>query len=150
VLPTRLLLRLGLLFLSLCAWLTVTACSSGGGGKLQDGGGGGDVLVLDAFGDLPPGCPPGGPNDKGVGLPCTENGNQCAGRGLVCTCDTIFGVKGGAGTPCFCSLASLMPCTNFPAGYCGQNSSCCDYMGMASLCVPNACLSLNGSMCPIF
>lgn len=133
--------------MSLCAWLTVTACSSGGGGKLQDGGSQ-DILVLDfAFGELPPGCPPGVANDKGVGSPCTEKGNQCGG-GLVCTCDAIFSVKGPPGTPCFCSLPSLMPCTNIPASFCGQNASCCDYLGMASLCVPNVCLI--GSVCPSF
>lgn len=134
--------------MSLCAWLTVTACSSGGGGKLQDAGVPMDVLVLDfGFGELPAGCPPGVANDKGVGSPCTEKGGQCTG-GRVCTCDTIFSVKGPPDTPCFCSLASLTPRTSLPAGFCGTNASACDYQGMASLCVPNVCLT--SSMCPTF
>jgi hypothetical protein len=148
VISWRLLARLGLLLLSVCAWVAVAACSSGGGGKLMQDGGSMDTVVLDfGFGELPAGCPPGVANDKGVGASCTENGAQC-GAGLACTCDTIFSLKGPPGTPCFCSIAFLQPCSGAPAGTCGQNASCCSYMGIASLCVPNVCLV--SAMCPLF
>ena len=132
------------------AWLTVAACSSGGGAKLKDAATQ-DVFTIDfRFDDLPPGCPPLAANDKGVGARCSAGGNECrsVGAGLICTCDVTLGLTPPPGTPCFCSTAFLADCAAVPAGTCGQNATCCSYMQMASLCVPNICLEQ--AMCPVF
>lgn len=145
---TRLVFRLGLMAISLMAWLAVAACSSGGGRPLDAAV---DTFAIDyMFGELPPGCPPTTANDKKVGAPCTKTGvNECP-EGLLCTCQMALGVTPPSDTPCFCSIAFLRACTNpaIPPDACGQNASCCSYMGQASLCVPNVCL--NAMMCPAF
>ena len=69
--------------------------------------------------------------------------------GLVCTCNTILSIMGPPDTPCFCSKTSFLPCSGapaVPAGFCGLNATCCNYMGLASLCIPDGCLQ--SSMCP--
>ena len=146
---TRLVVRLGLIALSLVAWLAVAACSSGGGGKLSDAAV--DGFTIDyMFGELPQGCPPTAPNDKGIGAPCTKTGvNECGG-GLICTCQTTLGITPPPDTPCFCSQLFLRDCSDpmVPPDTCGQNARCCSYMGQASLCVPNICLP--EMMCPAF
>jgi hypothetical protein len=118
------------------------SCSSGPGhppdGSVRDG------TTYDLALDLPPGCPPGQGNDKGVGSICTRGGGQCKNP-LVCACDTILGLTLN-GVPCICTLAGLnqhpanpSPCAaSTPA--CGSNATCCDYMSTAYYCSPNVCL----------
>lgn len=104
------------------------------------------------FGDLPPGCPPTAGNEKHVGDPCTKGARNCA-PGLLCACDEFNGLVPPADTPCFCTL--LIPpapgrtCADPAlAGYCGQGATCCGYMDIAAICVPDVCL--NAMMCPTF
>lgn len=131
--------------LCLCSLLLVaSACSSGGG----SGDGGFHDAIIEFSLDVPAGCPPATGNDKGVGTPCTMGGKQCK-NGLLCTCDPQLGAL-LVGVPCFCSLAqfakngSTVPCKDsVPAGYCGQNATCCNYLNAAAYCVPNICLQDN-------
>jgi hypothetical protein len=149
------------LFLALCAWAVTAACSSGGGGSLHDASiSDGDGAVLDllsfdfSFGDLPPDCPPGVANDKGIGAVCTMGGHECPSSNsdsnpLICTCDTTAGVVPPPGTPCFCTVPIFFPCddsTHVPSDVCGQNATCCSYQEMVSICVPDTCL--DAMMCP--
>jgi len=127
-------------------------CSSGGGGKVQDAST--DFAIDYVFGDLPPGCPPAAPNDKGIGKACTKGGSECSAA-QICTCNTYLGVTPPADTPCFCTIPILnlagsqsSPCDSVPAGTCGQNTTCCGYQTVAAICVPNACLGAAG--CPVF
>ena len=124
-------------------------CSAGGGGAIDGGLDGG---VFEVSLDLPAGCPPPAPNEKGVGTPCTKGGNQCKG-GLRCTCDPFAGVQ-LTGVPCICTLAALAqvnstnPCVDsVPATFCGSNATCCTYMTAAAYCVPDICLP--DDMCPV-
>src|SRR5437868_6943952 len=52
-----------------------------------------DAAVFDFALDLPPGCPPATPNEKGVGIPCTRGGGECSKsgvpKGLLCTCEPL-------------------------------------------------------------
>jgi hypothetical protein len=138
-------------FLSGCGaavLMAMGACSSGVGPPPD--GGSHDATVYDLALNLPDGCPPAAAqaNEKGVGLPCTRNGNECAktSSNLVCACDTIDGVT-LVGVPCICTLAGLNvsttnpnPCQTQPAGLCGSNATCCGYMTEAYYCSPNVCL----------
>jgi hypothetical protein len=142
-------LLVGGLLVAVGAWATVAACSSGGGKTVPDGAA--DGISFDwRFGDLPEGCPPTAGNEKGVGKPCSVGGNECS-AGLLCACDENFGIKPPADTPCFCTQAILgKTCSDpsIPAGYCGTGASCCGYMAVGSLCVPDVCLT--AMMCPVF
>ena len=51
-----------------------------------------DAAVYEVGVDLPAGCPPGEPNELGVGKACGMCGNECGG-GLKCTCDPAFGIQ---------------------------------------------------------
>ena len=142
----------GMLVGILVGLLTGFGCSSGGGGRLQDAAA--DFAIDYRFGDLPPGCPPAAANDKGVGKSCSKGGHQCSGT-QICTCDTTFGVTPPANTPCFCTSWFLnqagsqgQACDAVPAGACGQSATCCGYMNVAAICVPEACLE--ASACPVF
>lgn len=127
-------------------------CSSGGGGALQDASA--DFAIDYQFGDLPPGCPPTTGNDKGIGKVCSKGGHQCSGT-QICTCDTNFGVTPPVNSPCFCTAwflnqagAQSPTCDSVPAGSCGQGATCCGYMNVAAICVPNICL--DAMTCPVF
>jgi hypothetical protein len=119
------------------------SCSSGPGhppdGSVRDG------TTYDLALDLPPGCPPGQPNEKGVGATCTRGGGQCKSSGLFCACDTILGLTLN-GVPCICTLAGLNTQPNNPSPCdatkptCGSNATCCNYMSTAYYCSPNICL----------
>jgi len=132
----------GVLMLCAVLCLAAGACSSGAGqrpdGSARDG------TTYDLALDLPPGCPPGQGNDKGVGSTCTRGGGQCS-NGLVCACDTILGLTLN-GVPCICTLAGLNPHPANPSPCaaatpaCGTNAICCDYMTTAYYCSPNICL----------
>ena len=139
--------------LMLCAasfLLAAGACSSGAGPRPD---GSVDGTTYDLALDLPAGCPPGQPNDKGVGAPCTRGGGQCKSP-LVCACDTILGLTLN-GVPCICTVAGLnqhpgnnmSPCANATPA-CGSNATCCDYMSTAFYCSPNVCLP--GGSCIVF
>jgi len=135
--------------LALGALVAVAACSAGGGGAID---GGVHDAVYEVSLNLPDGCPPATPNEKGVGTPCTMGGNQCK-NGLRCTCDAFVGVQ-LVGVPCICTLAAFAqvgstdPCKDsVPANFCGTNASCCDYLTAAAYCVPSICLA--GGMCPV-
>jgi hypothetical protein len=146
----RVLVRLGSLLLALGAWAVVAACSSSGGRTPPDASGQ-DSFSLDfKFGDVPVGCPPGVGNDKNVGSFCSKGGGQC-GAGLICACDSFNGLIPPEDTPCFCTIPILGRACNdpmVPAGLCGQSATCCSYMQLGSICVPDICL---GSMtCPVF
>jgi hypothetical protein len=124
--------------------VAMSACSSGGG---HSGDGGTDAIIEVSL-NLPPGCPPPAGNEKGVGTPCTMGGKQCK-NSLRCTCDPQLGAL-LVGVPCFCTLAqfaqngSVVPCTDsVPAGYCGSNATCCNYLNAAAYCVPSICLPDN-------
>jgi hypothetical protein len=129
------------------------ACSSGGGGDLSDGGGG--DLVYEVAVMLPDGCPPATGNEKGVGLPCTQGGNECkaVSSNLQCSCDPLFGAQ-LVGIPCLCTLVNLAqsvpdggtPCDNIPAGFCGSAATCCPYMTVGYFCSPDICLA--DGICP--
>lgn len=117
-------------------------CSSNNGHKPDASS---DGLYYDLSLDLPPGCPPGQANEKGVGAPCTRNGHQCT-NGLLCTCDTNSGLTLN-GLPCICTVAGLNPqpsnpnpCSTQSSGVCGTNATCCNYMATAFYCSPNVCL----------
>lgn len=137
--------RTAVLCLFVLGVVAVSACSAGGGGKLRDAAM--DFTIDYRFGDLPPGCPPGVSNDKGIGAACTRGGGQCTSN-KICTCDTTLGVTPPPGTPCFCTIAILQSCASLPAGTCGQNASCCSYRDQAAICVPDACL--DSATCPVF
>jgi hypothetical protein len=115
-----------------------------------------DATILDLSVDLPPGCPPATPNEKGVGIPCTRGGGQCTASGmpsgLLCTCDPlpILGVV-LSGVPCVCTIGgpngsatATDPCSQAangkPAGFCGTNATCCPYRTTAYYCSPDVCL----------
>jgi hypothetical protein len=123
----------------------LVACSSGPG-RPPDGGTH-DGMTLDLALDLPPGCPPGQANDKGVGSTCTRGGHECTGN-LICACDTIDGLTLN-GVPCICTQAGLNPMPNNPSPCaaskpsCGMNATCCDYKNVAYYCSPNVCLPGN-------
>ena len=138
-----------LLLVCLTAAIPLGACSSSsssnGDGAVQD------ALVIDyTFGDLPPGCPPAMPNDKGVGSPCTKGGGQCT-NGLICACDTTLGIVPPDNTPCVCtrfvSFTDSRGCGSLAADYCGEGATCCSYMNAIGLCVPTVCLE--NAMCPV-
>ena len=71
-----------------------------------------DAAVFDVSIELPDGCPPVQPNEKGVGIPCTMGGGQCTASGvpsgLRCTCDPYFGIQ-LYGVPCVCTIVGLNP-----------------------------------------
>ena len=100
--------------------------------------------------DLPPGCPPSTPNDKGIGIPCTRGGGQCtkAGvpKGLLCTCDPLPILNDLlSGVPCVCTIGAPNLTTNpDPCAAnnvsCGSDATCCPYMTTAYYCMPNVCL----------
>ena len=109
-----------------------------------------DAQVLDLAVDLPPGCPPPTPNDKGVGIPCTRGGGECSKtgvpKGLLCTCDPlpILGVLLN-GVPCVCTIGGPNLTTNpdpcaANSVSCGSDATCCPYMTTAYYCTPNTCL----------
>jgi hypothetical protein len=100
--------------------------------------------------DLPPGCPPDGGNENGIGAPCTANGNECSGS-LQCSCKSWFGYTMPVSMPCFCTnvvfgdQSGLSPC--------GSNASPCTYdipltssTITVSACFPAICLASN--QCP--
>jgi hypothetical protein len=104
-----------------------------------------DAAVYDVGVDLPLGCPPGEPNEKGVGKACGMCGSECGG-GLKCTCDPAFGIQ-LVGLPCICTFAGLNPepsvenaCTVVPGDLCGTNATCCPYFNAGYYCAPNVCL----------
>ena len=106
--------------------------------------------MLDLAVDLPPGCPPPTPNEKGVGIPCTRGGGQCTKPGvpggLLCTCDPLPILKVVLnGVPCVCTIGAPNLTTNpdpcaASTPSCGSNATCCNYMGTAYYCSPNVCL----------
>jgi hypothetical protein len=133
-----------LVSIGLFAWAAFGASCSSGPGRPPDGSVR-DGTTYDLALDLPPGCPPGQPNDKGVGATCTRGGGECKSSGLVCACDTILGLTLN-GVPCICTLAGLnqhpgnpSPCAAATPS-CGSNATCCDYMSTAYYCSPNICL----------
>ncbi|MBC8133443.1 MAG: hypothetical protein H7X95_10725, partial [Deltaproteobacteria bacterium] len=112
---------------------------------------GADGFSLDyRFGDLPPNCPSGVGNDKRIGAACTNGGEEC-GPGMLCACQAYNGITPPVDTPCFCTVLIPGPCTGGtnppPAGFCGQGATCCSYMQLASICVPDVCLF--SMMCPV-
>lgn len=126
----------------------LVGCKAGGGGAYD---GGVRDAVFEVSLDLPPGCPPPTANDKGVGAPCTKGGGQCK-NGLRCTCDPFASVQ-LEGVPCICTLAtfaqvnSTNPCVDsVPAGYCGSNATCCNYLTTAVYCLPSICVP--DGVCP--
>ncbi|HXJ23427.1 MAG TPA: hypothetical protein VMT03_24650 [Polyangia bacterium] len=130
-----------LAFILLCA--VVVGCSSNNAYKPD--GGHVDALTYDLSLDLPPGCPPGQGNEKGVGKPCTRNGHEC-GSPLICACDTVSGLTLN-GLPCICTMAGLDrtpsnpdPCSLEPSDICGSGATCCNYLSTAFYCSPNVCL----------
>jgi hypothetical protein len=147
---SRTFLRLACLVLGLGAWAAVAACSSGGGKRPATDGAVQDGFALDfRFGDVPAGCPPGVGNDKGVGASCSKTGSADCSGGLICACRTFLGFVPPPDTPCFCTVPILgRACDDpaVPAGICGQNATCCSYMQLGSICVPNVCLG--SAMCP--
>jgi len=109
-----------------------------------------DAAVYDLSIDLPPGCPPPQPNEKGVGIPCTRGGGECtrAGvpKGLLCTCDPLPVLNILLdGVPCVCTIGGPNlttnpdPCTANGVA-CGSDATCCPYMTSAFYCSPNVCL----------
>ena len=111
-----------------------------------------DAAVFDVSIELPDGCPPVQPNEKGVGIPCTMGGGQCTASGvpsgLRCTCDPYFGIQ-LYGVPCVCTIVGLNPDpANIPnactqpqlASICGTEATCCPYVNAGYYCSPNACL----------
>src|SRR5580692_1256463 len=108
-----------------------------------------DAAVYDFAIDLPPGCPPPTPNEKGIGIPCSRGGGECkrAGvpSGLLCTCDPLP-VLGALlnGVPCVCTIGGPNvttnpdPCAAAPS--CGSSATCCPYLTQAYYCSPNVCL----------
>ena len=128
---------LAVLFLSAAA----IACSSSSGHRPDANV---DGLTYDLSLDLPAGCPPAQPNEKGVGAPCTRNGHECT-NGLLCACDTTLGLTLN-GVPCICTIAApnpqknVAPCSAQPSNICGSNATCCNYMDQAYFCSPNVCL----------
>jgi hypothetical protein len=131
----------GLLMLCAVLSLAAGACSSGAGHRPD---GSVDATTYDLSLDLPAGCPPSQPNDKGVGALCTRGGHECTGS-LVCACDTVDGLTLN-GVPCICTMVGLNPKPNNPspcnaaAPSCGASATCCDYMNIAYYCSPNVCL----------
>jgi hypothetical protein len=117
------------------------ACSSGSSDTTPH-----DAAVFDLALELPPGCPPGQANEKGVGKLCTMGGGQCASP-LHCTCDPYLGIQ-LYGVPCVCTLVGLNAdpanapnaCTNVAAGTCGTGATCCPYMTFGYFCSPDTCL----------
>jgi hypothetical protein len=130
----------------LAAALALAAACSGGGGN-SDGGPHDYVIVDVTFGDVPPSCAFGGPNEKGVGAHCTEGGGQCKPYGnSICTCDPLGNTRLPDGSPCICITPILgMTCDQIPVDYCGMGAGCCSYMGNAG-CFPTTCLDMG--MCP--
>jgi hypothetical protein len=99
--------------------------------------------------EVPPGCPPDGGNENGIGKPCTATGTECTGT-LQCSCKNWFGYTMPASMPCFCTnVAFGSTCSN-----CGSNAPCCTYTIpvsgtniTVSACFPSVCLS--GNQCPV-
>lgn len=128
---------------ALCGALAAgTGCSSNNGYRPDAHV---DGLTYDLSLDLPPGCPPAQPNEKGVGSPCTRGGHQCT-NGLLCACDTNLGLTLN-GVPCICTVAGLnpqpnnpSPCSTQSSSVCGSGATCCNYMNQAFYCSPNVCL----------
>ena len=123
---------------------TLAACSSGSSSPPRD------AAVYDLALDLPPGCPPAGGNEKGVGIPCTKGGGECAKAGvppnLLCTCDEAYGLQLN-GVPCLCTLVGINlstavtdPCGAQTSPPCGSNATCCNYMSQGYFCSPDICL----------
>jgi hypothetical protein len=143
--------RLGSLLSVVLLWTATPACSSSGGKKPADAGNQDGFTVDYAFGDLPPGCPPTTGNNKHVGDRCTKGGHECPGS-LICACSEYNGVIPPVGTPCFCTIAIIgAVCSDpvaIPPGTCGQGATCCSYLQLGSLCVPDVCL--DGAACPVF
>lgn len=140
--------RLGRLMVAVGAWAVVVACSSGGGKPLQDAAVGDGISFDWRFGDLPAGCPPAAGNEKNVGKICSPGGKECP-PGLQCACEEYAGITPPADTPCVCTQVILgKTCAEVPAGYCGTGATCCAYMSIISLCVPDVCLP--EMMCPTF
>ena len=108
-------------------------------------GGHADAITYDLSLDLPPGCPSGQANEKGVGKPCTRGGHECSSP-LLCTCDPNSGVTLN-GLPCICTLAGANPqpnnpdpCSTQPANVCGSGATCCNYTNAGFYCSPDVCL----------
>lgn len=121
--------------------LGAAACSSGGPAPCEMR----DAAVYEFDAELPAGCPPEQPNEKGVGKPCGMCGDECGGD-LRCTCDPAFNIQ-LVGLPCICTFAGLNPepsvenaCTVQPSDLCGSNATCCPYLNVGYYCAPNACL----------
>jgi hypothetical protein len=126
--------------------LAIAGCSSSGGTGTQTDAAV-DYITFDVpFGDLPPGCPPAMPNEKGIGTPCTKGGNECKG-GLLCACEPHANIQPPAGTPCVCTQLIFSGCDTVSVGYCGQGATCCSYMNAVSICVPLVCLE--NATCPM-
>jgi hypothetical protein len=109
-----------------------------------------DGPVFDLAIDLPTGCPPAAPNEKGVGIPCTRGGGECkkpgVPSGLLCTCDPIPIINAYLnGVPCVCTIGggnvttNPDPCTANNV-MCGSEATCCPYMKEGYYCSPNVCL----------
>ncbi len=109
-----------------------------------------DAAILDLAVDLPPGCPPATPNEKGVGIPCTRGGGQCTKpgvpSGLLCTCDPLPLLNVVlSGVPCVCTIGGPNVTTNSDpcsanSVSCGSEATCCNYRKTAFYCSPNVCL----------
>lgn len=121
-----------------------SACSSGSSSPVDAAH---DYVTFDvSFGDLPPGCPPATANDQGIGGACTIGGGECK-NDLICACEPHANVQPPDGTPCVCTkIVGYSGCGTIPAGYCGQDATCCSYMDTLSICVPLACLQ--DATCP--
>ncbi|MEO5767024.1 MAG: hypothetical protein ABIS92_01610 [Polyangia bacterium] len=148
--PFSLVVRLTFVAAALGTGVVVSACSSSGGRIPADADTQDSFSIDYQFGDLPPGCPPAAGNDKRVGTPCsrTASKTQCGG-GLICACQDFNGFVPPDDTPCFCTIPILgKVCGDVPPGYCGQAASCCSYMNVGSICVPDSCLP--EMQCPVF
>ena len=104
-----------------------------------------DAITYDLAIDLPPGCPSGQANGKGIGKTCTHNGHECSSP-LLCTCDTNSGLTLN-GLPCICTIAQPNPQPNNPdpcstqsPGVCGSGATCCNYVNAGFYCSPDICL----------
>jgi hypothetical protein len=115
-----------------------------------------DATVFDLAVDLPPGCPPPTPNEKGVGILCTRGGGECSKSGvpggLRCTCDPLPFLKVVLnGVPCICTIGGPNISSTNPDPCaadnveCGSDATCCPYLKGAYYCMPNICLP--GGVC---
>lgn len=130
--------------------MLAAGCSSSGGKRPVGDGGVLDGFAIDyRFGDLPQGCPPATGNNKHVGDDCS-NGKACV-QGLICACETFNGFIPPEDTPCFCTIPIVgRTCSDptVPADTCGQGATCCSYLNLGSICVPDVCLET--MTCPTF